>query len=284
MDILSALKAPAAKVAAKLAPIGMKVVQRKPEIFLAAGIAAIVGGAVYVGKATLRSRDILDAEPDMKKAVPKVALEYAPAAALVGGGIALVVASHGEMRGRLAGLSAAYMALDKAYSGYRERVIGELGEEADKKYRLGVESKVVKVTAKDDEGKEHKLHMPANFIHNDGAPYSPYSRFFDEFNTAECRIYDPQYNYMFLTGQQAIANDILQTRGYLFLNEVYRMLGMSETPEGQLVGWMLHNGGDDFVDFGLLEVYNDPARDYVNGSDSIFVLDFNVDGPIWDLL
>ena len=67
----------------------------------------------------------------------------------------------------------------------------------------------------------------------------------------------------------------------LFLNEVYDMIGFEHTPEGAVAGWVKDNG-DGFVSFGLDDVNNESARRFVNGEDNVVLLDFNVDGIIFD--
>ena len=50
------------------------------------------------------------------------------------------------------------------------------------------------------------------------------------------------------------------------------------------MGWV-KNHGDDFIDFGIYNPLNDYNRDYVNGyNDKAILLDFNVDGVIWDMI
>lgn len=285
------------KIASKIGPekvVFLKKVQ--PKAMLIGGLGLIGVGVVAACRGTLKTVDAIDeyqghvpvAKTPQQKAYNignlcvNVAKNYAPAAITIGSGVALIVGSHNIMQARIGVLSAAYISLDEAYKGYRKRVADDLGEEAERKYSLGVEKKEIEVEKTFKNGKTKTSKQLVNYIHNDGRPYSPYARFFDPYNTNEYRM-DPSYNDMFLRAQQAVANETFQKRGYLFLNEVYRMLGMAEIPEGQLVGW--YKGmGDDFVDFGLLEVVNEAARDYVNGPTECFVLDFNVDGPIWDLL
>lgn len=109
-----------------------------------------------------------------------------------------------------------------------------------------------------------------------------YARFFDE----TCKGYekDTQYNLLMLRGQQQYANDLLHARGYVFLNDVYDMLGIDRTKEGQIVGWVYNKNnevGDNFVDFGILET----NREIEDGSyEPAILLDFNVDGNILDLI
>ena len=89
----------------------------------------------------------------------------------------------------------------------------------------------------------------------------------------------------FLKRQQNFANEKLQTNGFLFLNDVYEMIGIPKTKAGQIVGWIYDEKnpvGDNFVDFGIYDVNNEAKRDFVNGYERSILLDFNVDGNIWD--
>ena len=73
------------------------------------------------------------------------------------------------------------------------------------------------------------------------------------------------------------ANMILKVRGYIFLNEVYEMLGIPKSAAGQIVGWTYREEmprGDNYVDFGI---------DMYRCEDEV-ILDFNVDGMILDVI
>jgi hypothetical protein len=48
---------------------------------------------------------------------------------------------------------------------------------------------------------------------------------------------DPQINMLFLRTMQSFFNDVLMSRGHVFLNEVYDELGMSRTSQGAISGW-----------------------------------------------
>lgn len=109
---------------------------------------------------------------------------------------------------------------------------------------------------------------------------SMYARFFDE----GCPAWqnNSEYNLHFLLNQQRYASDKLKVKGYLFLNDVYDMLGIPRSKAGQCVGWLYdeHNPvGDNYVDFGIYDSYN---SDFVNTRDTKILLDFNVDGMILD--
>ena len=115
--------------------------------------------------------------------------------------------------------------------------------------------------------------------------FSQYARFFDE--SSPNWVKDPEYNLMFLRQQQQYANDRLKSVGHLFLNEVYDMLGIPRSKEGQVVGWIYDEEnliGDNFVDFGIFNPDSVGNREFVNGYVKAVLLDFNVDGNIWEVM
>ena len=109
---------------------------------------------------------------------------------------------------------------------------------------------------------------------------SPYSKFFDEFS--RCWKNNAEYNLMFLRGQQNLANDRLIANGYLFLNDVYDMLDIERTEEGQVVGWVYDKDHPTYIDFGIYNGVRERNRAFVNGYESSILLDFNVQGIIKD--
>lgn len=106
--------------------------------------------------------------------------------------------------------------------------------------------------------------------------YSKYARLFDESNPYWGT--DPEINLWYLLSQQRVANNLLRHRGYLFLNEVYDMLGFDRTQDGAVVGWIYKSqNGDNYVDFGI---YNTGDLNRINKPKKSILLDFNVDGAI----
>jgi hypothetical protein len=51
-----------------------------------------------------------------------------------------------------------------------------------------------------------------------------------------------------------------------------------------LVGWIDGNpGGDSYVSFGIGDIHAvNSRREFINGYEPSIILDFNVDGTIWD--
>ena len=301
-------------IMSKLAPIGMKVSKHKPELLLAAGVVSILGGTVLACKATLKvpehleereeayaetAKEIVESNPEVEskeltraktvsylKMGVKIGKDYAPAVLLLGGGICMVISGHNTLRARLGALGAAYATLEQSYEKYRGRVIEDYGTDVDRKYRLGirdVEFTEIQTTKK---GKEKEVTKVEEAVHADGSDYSLYTRYFDEYNAPFTWNKSMEANFDFLRLTENIANEKFKRQGYLFLNDVYEALGFKKVSEGQLVGWV-KGAGDDYIDFGIWEARNADCRDFVNhgwNQANCFVLDFNVDGVMWDLI
>ena len=290
----------------------LKVRKHSPEILAGVGVVGVIASTVMACKATTKlsyileeSKDQLDqiktvsvdpayadkySEDDAKKDTTityvqtgvKVAKLYAPSVILCAGSLGCLLASNNILKKRNAALSAAYMTVDKSFKEYRKRVADRFGEEVEKEIRYNIKAK--EVTTVDENGNEVTETVKIMDGTDDPNTYSDYARFFDE----SCAAWqnDAEYNLTFLKAQQQYANDLLKSRGRLFLNEVYRMLGIDETKAGQVVGWVYNPDnptGDNFVDFGIYNMQRERVRAFVNGYEPNILLDFNVDGVIWDL-
>lgn len=262
----------------------LKLKKNSPHLMFGAGIVGAVTATVLASRATLKMNDAFDemgsdieaaksmndkrdtAYAYVRNAV-RLGEAYWPAIAVGGVSIALLTGSHIQLTRRNAALTAAYAGLHTAYLEYRARVRNELGEEKEKELYYGVSLE----QAKNDAGKL------ADFKTVDVTKLSPYARFFDEGSPNWHR--NAEFNRLFIQCQQNYSNDILIARGHLFLNEVYDMLGIERSSAGAVVGWVINGDGDNFVDFGLFEAHQ---RGFVNGYEPSILLDFNVDGVIYD--
>lgn len=284
----------------------MKFKKHSPEILVVAGIAGTVVSAVLACKATTKVAEILDetkgtldtihegmetgaingqeytTEDGKKDTVVvyaqtgmKLAKLYAPAIILGTLSITSILASNNILRKRNVALGAAYAAIDKSFKEYRGRVIERFGEQVDTELKYGIKAKKFEEIEVDPEnGKEKKVKKTVMVA--DPNLQSDYAVYFD----SKSRNYEtnPDYNRMFLKAQQAFANDKLQTRGHLFLNEVLDDLDLPRTPAGQIVGWT-KDGPDGYVNFRIVEV----ERETEDGRhEPALLLDFNVEGNIWE--
>lgn len=284
----------------------MKLKKHSPEILVVAGIAGTVVSAVLACKATTKVAEILDetkgtldtihegmetgaingqeyTNEDGKKDTVvvyaqtgmKLAKLYGPAIILGTLSITSILASNNILRKRNVAIGAAYAAIDKSFKEYRGRVIERFGEQVDTELKYGIKAKKFEEIEVDPEtGKEKKVKKTVMVA--DPNLQSDYAVYFD----SKSRNYEinPDYNRMFLKAQQAFANDKLQTRGHLFLNEVLDDLDLPRTPAGQIVGWT-KDGPDGYVNFRIVEV----ERETEDGRhEPALLLDFNVEGNIWE--
>lgn len=214
------------------------------------------------------------------RTVISVAKLYALPLAIGAASAACLTGSHFILSSRNVALTAAYAALDQTYRKYQERMVEELGEEKERDIRTKVESWGVK--GKDKKGKDvgHIRSGPTE------AGASMYARFWGRDTAVRDWNTNPERNVIFLRCQQNYANDILQSRGHVLLNDVYDSLGLERTSAGAVVGWV-RGHGDDYVDFGIFGDNDQDANrllDYVTGREDEVLLDFNVDGVIYDLI
>lgn len=286
----------------------LSAVKHGPQLMIIGGVAATVVGTVMACKATLNVSDILDEAKDnldkihmvedrnleeyteqdavkdktivYTQTTLKMIKNYALPAAIMGAGIASILAGNKIMKQRYAALSAAYATLDSSFKGYRERVKERFGEQVENEIRYNLRAEKMIVTDEDGNTTEKEIYVAPTDING----YSPYAQFFDIGNTYWED--DLSSRMMFLKAQEQYANDLLVSRGYLYLNEVYENLGLNKTKAGQIVGWIYdpenNDVGDNYVDFGIYNVNHRNCIDFVNGDCEAILLDFNVDGNIWD--
>lgn len=306
---LSKVGTSAAKFAGK-AELSIK--KNSPEILLGAGIVGFVGTIVLACRATCRADEVLefhrrkikdiedakeiaDADPEGEmsydveiyrqdkairylKTTGNLAKLYAPTIAVGALSLACILTSRNIMQKRYLGVVAAYNGLSAAFEEYRKRVRDEYGEGLDKHFRYGTTYEELPVY--DENGKKTKEKEQVEKTETGMVvPNDDSCRFFDSSNPNWDK--NPTFSMMWLRGQQNILNDILHTRGHVFLNEVYDALGFPHTPQGAVLGW-IDGEGDDCIDFGLYDPNKESVRRFVNGVDNVIMLEFNHDGVIWD--
>lgn len=214
------------------------------------------------------------------KMVWKLAKKLAPVLGLEIASIALILLSHGILNKRYLNTTAAYAALNEAFRGYRGRVKEVIGDEAENVLMSG--GKVEKnIQVEGEDGCPEKLTGSKIVIQDH--KNSPYEFDFNRHTARLTWAADPSYNEAFLRNQQNYFNDLLQARGHVFMNEVLDALGLQRTPAGQICGWV-KGAGDDYIDFGYQEAF---LRDWHTDSDLCkknIHLNFNVDGPMWDMI
>lgn len=276
----------------------LKFKKQSPHIFFVAGVVGSVTSTVLACRATLKLSEQLDeirtdldaihvrrigvdmrnnngtlineySDVQYKKDIvgvyvkggAQIAKLYAPAAIVGVASITALTGSHIQLSRRNAALMAAYAAVQKAYEDYRERVREELGDERE----LEIYQSVLNDQLAGNE-----------FGHVDPNKWSSYARVFDQTNPNWEK--EAEFNRLFVQAQQNYHNHLLQARGHVFLNEVYKALGFEHSSAGAVVGWIIGDNGDNYIDFGIF----DGDHRFVNGEERSIILDFNVDGVIYD--
>lgn len=294
--------------------VGFQLKKHSPEILIVTGVVGTVASAVMACKATTKASTIVEeakeqldtihecannpelaenyTAEDVKKDTAIVYAQtgmkfvklYGPSVALGALSIGCILTSHRILTKRNVALAAAYATVDRGFKDYRGRVIDRFGKELDRELRYNIKAKEVEEEVVNEETGEVTTVKKTIEV-SDPNTYSSYARFFD--NGCKGWQKDAELNLYFLRCQQNQANDKLKADGYLFLNDVYEMLGIPKTKAGFVVGWIYNEKnpvGDNFVDFGIYDTHNEKARDFVNGYERTILLDFNVDGNILDLM
>ena len=287
--------------------VAFKMKKHAPEILVIAGVGGTIVTTVMACKATTKIDEVLaenkeqiaktknyveetgfsdkytekDYQKDLTVMYTQRGLKlfklYAPAIAVGTISITAILAGHNVLKKRNVALAAAYEVVNKNFKDYRGRVIDRFGNELDRELRYNIRKEEVEKTVIDEKtGKGRTVKEITEIADID--PSSEYAKFFDESCPGWTK--DPEYNLMFLRNQQQYANDLLESRGYLFLNEVYEMLGIQRTRQGQVIGWIYDKNVIDKVNFGIYNIANPANRRFVNGYERSILLDFNVDGDI----
>lgn len=297
-----------------------KLKKHSPEILFVLGVAGVVVGTVKACKATTKlsatlnaHKEELDAihtaseegvistldkngvaideeytEKDAKKdttiVYTKMGLDvvklYAPAVIITALSIAALTTSHMILKSRNLSIATAYAALDKSYKDYRQRVKDRFGPEIEQEIRYNIQTKAVEHTVLDENG-EVVDKIPETAVKSfKGLAASEYTKIFDECNPNWQR--DATFNREWLEIQQNVANNKLENRGYLFLNDVLEALGYEPTKAGQVVGWLYDKhdkNKQDIVDFGMYQL-DTAHQNFLDGFEKSVLLDFNVRGII----
>ena len=278
--------------------------KHSPEIMVVAGCVGVVASAVMACKATTKASDILEetkervedvrtcvetiddyTDEDRKKDLTIIYTQtglkfvklYAPAVVLGALSLTGILASNNILRKRNVALAAAYATVDKGFKEYRGRVVERFGKELDRELLYNIRKKEVEEVVVNEDGTQSVVKKTVDVVDPNDIGY--YAKMFDEYCTNWSK--NAEDNYLFLKQQMNYANEILNSRGYIFLNEVYEMLGFDKTVAGHAVGWMKNGDGDGFVDFGLYDIHNEASRDFLNGREKSVLLSFNPDGTIY---
>ena len=313
---------PALDICTKVKPLARKLSPKAPVAMLAGGVALIVGGTGYACVRSVKKMPaILDdlaeerdaivdeageveaLDPEKKRAevkreiakaylrkLPEVGKVYAVPAAMLASGVALTVGAHNVQAKRVAMAYTAYNSLMTTFSEYRSRVVEAEGSDKDLLYLHGEREETVVEQKETKSGKVTEKEKQVK-VFGSGDGDDLYHKCFSMLTSTHWRN-DPDYNLQFVTSCQRIANQKLKAQGYLFLDEVYELLGfdLEGFSNAKIVGWI--DDEDAFIDFRIFcpnAPWDEQAanRAVLKGQrycDSEIYLDFNCDGIIIDQL
>ena len=285
-----------------------------PEILVGSGIAGF-GATVYSAcKATAKAHDIMDdrdsaigeiedafmpadqkeeaIEMTQKAAKRQIVKAYIPSATMGLASTALILGGFGMINNRLVATAAAYKALETGFDRYRENVRGEFGDETDWRMLNSISKEDMEKAqeerdlnrAIEADNRRKALHHKKKYT----AYQQIYSQIFDQYSDRWQRKWTPDQVMSYLRQKQREANDILRIRKHIFVNEVYDLLGLQRTAEGQVVGWIItKDNPNSYVDFGLDAIPPEKIRELysVERNEDIQIrLNFNPDGLIYTLI
>lgn len=156
--------------------------------------------------------------------------------------VASIIWGHSVIVKRLQQTTAAYNTAKRMYDSYRDEVKEQLGEENESEIHQKAVVRAATVDVLEESKDDAVIAVNLENIHPviidiEGKDFCG--------NETAAR--------KFVLSVQNMANDLLQARGHLFLNELYDMLGAKRIPQGNIVGWTRKTpkGDAGIVDLGV---------------------------------
>lgn len=286
--------------------VGNTVIKHSPEILVGAGIAGGVVTTVMASKATLKVSEVCKESNEMYEKIEaivqseeiteeqyseedarndriilastitkSVLKNYVPVAVVGLGSVACILCGYNILSKRNMAIVAAYSTLQTGFETYRKRVIKELGEEADWRFRTGATQKKIEREVIDESTGEIKTRkIKADVIEEDIDPIDYTINFCREAIHISDRM-DITGSLSYIQGVENSANLTLKADKFISLNDVREMLGVPKKSYGQIVGWALDGTGDNYVHLETKVMYDERL-----GQDTI-IIDPNIDGPMF---
>ena len=277
----------------------LKLKKNSPQILFVGGIIGTVATTVLASRATLKAVPVMNELTEAREALDvgvttgevdrdhygQIAVQqytvaamdltklYGPVVIIGVGSLYALTKSHQQLNARNTALTVAYTGLFKTFEAYRARVQADLGPERDRQFLHGTVQEEIEYV--DKQGKTRTKEITAL----DASSAAALTLYYDK----DCGswVKHPGYNQNTLDGIEVWANTLLQKQGHLFLNELYDLLKVPHTKEGAILGWVHKDYGnnDTFITLG-----HGSDTDFVNGFKTDVMLEFNIHGPILDLI
>lgn len=283
--------------------LSKKAVKHAPAICVGVGACGVAVGAGLIAKATYDNKEEIDecknnievvkewakaSEIEPKERKKEIALSYVkcaksltriylPGSTCMCAGLCSIVFGHKILSTRYAAVIAAYESVNKSYKNYRANIREKYGKDED--IETAYDLKAEKLN-------DETVYVPKDDIFIPDRDLSDFAVFFGKGYSVLLDNYPYSDNpYSPTEGQIAKevardiekqANDMFNEFGYLFLDDVYSMLGLIDVKAPEGIGWV-KGRGDDFISFGIFDVRN---ANVISSDEDILLLDFNHDGYI----
>lgn len=196
------------------------------------GAAGVIATAVSAATATPKAVKLVEMEEEYKgdklttwEKVKTAGPAYIPAAMIGAATIGCIFGAHGMDRRSQAALVTLYSMADRSYKQYKEKVAETLGEDADHKIMMAIAN-------------DH-------YTLRDHEPITDGQVRFMDFHSLQ--IFDSTLETV--ANAEKIVNNLLRTRGYVFLNEYYGALGIPSIDDDYETGWSLATVNAEGVDW-----------------------------------
>lgn len=232
-----------------------------------------------------------EAEKEYRKDIAKeyaltsltVAKRYAIPVALEITAVATIISSNKISRKKNAALASSLTAVQAMYDKYRQNVIEAVGEDEERNIRLGLHKE--KVETVDENGKKKKGEV---LVADRDKKADAFAGLFCESSVYWQKPLGVNRDTLLL--KQRYWNDILCTRKYVFVNEIFEDLDMPEacTELGQYCGWIYDDtdtmGYQNCIDFHMIDIHNGAKIAFLNGDERNIFIELKPDGYIADKL
>lgn len=236
-----------------------------PEIMIGSGIVGFVATVVETIHATNETNDILD-HKDERMAKIEDAREtdgyspsdyaadvaavkhqtrwaliktWAPVGTTGVASILLIFGGYRVINGRYVATAAAYKTLEAGFNRYRSNVIDEFGKDVDWRMQHSIKAEELEEARKEREQLANQEERQKKKGYKTAYSKNINNQIFD-CNTSEYwkRYWIPHQVIEYIQTVESKLQDKLNSKGHVFLNEAYDMLGMERTTQGSIIGWI----------------------------------------------
>lgn len=271
----------------------LKLQQKSPTILVVSGVIGLGATAVMAARASRRAEPVLEQHQKnriqlneyvvtkeqhraqtfalYRETTLQLGAVYGPTLVVGTVSAASILYGHRILQRRHVATMMAFTGLQEQFAAYRARVAKTIGESMEREIYNGAHGEY-------EEDPNHPGEFKLQPVYDPDRPPTWLTPWFDERND-NCRQ-DPMRNFLFLKSVQTHAQNRLELRGYVFLNEVLHDLGIEQVPEGQSAGWLYNGDGDNVVDFGFMSANDPHSVAFRDGRERTVRLNFNIDGDI----